>query len=611
LPEDLSESEDGSGKSSTDESADEEQAKLVRRLDRCLKPLSYIRTNHAVHKYFRQSASFSTSDGQRGVSPDEAVEMSWKVAKRLGVPTDIFRGLPTVFERFDWDGDNLLNMQECTRMCRKMLRQRRKALGGRKEPVDVPFSSVDAKGYQVERELGRGGQGVMYLCTKEGSNRPYCVKFYSKEDNGNDDIDDIIEEFVMMKELSNQHIAKTYEVFQDASFYYLVNEPYFGGDLTKLALRAHKEGVRMSEAWWRKVFWQCLDGLGYLHSRAIIHCDIKEANIMIASGTSYKAPRVVLIDFGLSADFSSTSKGASGTPGYIPPETYESGWWYPRGDVFSMGITFFQLMVGQVPADDNSVAGVLQISGRTQTIIEATKEVQIPWGRFPANMPKALDLVMRMTHKQRYQRPSAHQALEHEWFESKSDAKLPDATLQGLLGTSAAHCAQEELVTQLHRENNLQELRRLHSRLRAADPTGQGAVPEAHATQVLQDHGATGEASQEFSQAHAREGGAVHYHQLMWEALKLKAHYNRHLIREVFDELDADGSGWLSKEELSMLIESEAFDCPFEDIEGLMDEMDTDRDGQVSFEEFARVMLKDGRVGRRSVARRQRPCHCM
>ncbi|CAE8599769.1 unnamed protein product [Polarella glacialis] len=164
---------------------------------------------------------------------------------------------------------------------------------------------------------------------------PYCIKFFPKADQNDDDLEDIINEFALMKKLKNEHVPQTYDVFQDSSFYYLVNEPYFGGDFTKLATRAHDQGISMSEAWWRHLFWQCLDGLRYLHSNAIMHCDVKEGNVMLAEGDSYESPRVVLIDFGLCESFSATTNGASGTPGYIPPETWETEWWYPRGRILN------------------------------------------------------------------------------------------------------------------------------------------------------------------------------------------------------------------------------------------------------------------------------------
>ena len=125
----------------------------------------------------------------------------------------------------------------------------------------------------------------------------------------------------------------------------------------------------------------------------------------ILAGADCEEPRLVLIDFGLAEGFLSTSSGCSGTAGYIPPETWETEHWYPKGhgwtsynlespnmlgvighmsvykgistlstssglgisaqgDIFSMGIVFFQLMIGQVP--NGEVLGILQTSGRSE-----------------------------------------------------------------------------------------------------------------------------------------------------------------------------------------------------------------------------------------------------
>ena len=52
-----------------------------------------------------------------------------------------------------------------------------------------------------------------------------------------------------MEELEHQNVCRTYEIFQDASCFYLVNEPYFGGDCCKLHAKAAAKGVRMTEGW--------------------------------------------------------------------------------------------------------------------------------------------------------------------------------------------------------------------------------------------------------------------------------------------------------------------------------------------------------------------------
>jgi len=421
--------------------------------------------------------------------------------------------------------------------------------------------------------------------------------FYSKDKEGQDDgeLEDLINEYALMKELCHKNLAKTYEVFQDSQFFYLVNEPYFGGDFTKLGKRAHDEGVSMTEKWWRRLFFQCLDGLSYLHSHALMHCDIKEENIMVAAGDSYQAPDIVLIDFGLAEAFTSTSAGASGTPGYIPPETWETEWWYPRGDIFSMGITFFQLMIGQVPNDANSIMGILQTPGDREEDAAAAQALNLPWDRFPKEMPLLLDLVRQMTQRSFMHRPSAKAALMHPWLESDSDACLPAVCLAALVGSSASQCIQEEVTQELVRANNLQELRYLQDELGTSSA---GVL----AIKLLQEYGVRRGHAKEFVQLCGGANGRVQCRALLAGAVHLKEQYAHQFIKDLFDELDQDKSKTLTTSELEVLLKSRAFECPYEDIDELMHEMDTNGNGIVTFSEFKQTLLKDGRIARRTEA---------
>lgn len=67
-------------------------------------------------------------------------------------------------------------------------------------------------------------------------------------------------------------------------------------------------------------------------TRGLINCDAAIFVPSFAAGKDCEEPRVVLIDFGLAEAFLSTSSGCSGTAGYIPPETWETELWYPKGD---------------------------------------------------------------------------------------------------------------------------------------------------------------------------------------------------------------------------------------------------------------------------------------
>merc|ERR1740139_1235233 len=101
----------------------------------------------------------------------------------------------------------------------------------------------------------------------------------------------------------------------------------YGGDWESIQKKAHENGVAQTEGWFRSLFFQAFNGLAHLHENAVIHCDIKEPNLMLKTEV-LSDPKVVIIDLGLaSATFG--ERTIKGTPGYIPPETWKEHVWFP------------------------------------------------------------------------------------------------------------------------------------------------------------------------------------------------------------------------------------------------------------------------------------------
>lgn len=574
----------------------EERAKAAQTLDKHLGPLSYLFTNHAIHKFFRKFARAKTLDGRKAITPQQVAEMAPHLAEHLEVPPVLFKQVDVLCQRFDFDGSGVLDRKQCTMMFRNILRHKRKQLGPRRLPVDVPEMSLASSGYVVHRELGRGGQGVMYLCTLEEV--PYCIKFFSKADGDEDCLEDLLTEYTLMKDFSHQNVAKTFEVFQDSEFFYLVNEPYFGGDLTKLGKRAHDQGLAMSEHWWRVIFQQCLDGLQYLHSQAVMHCDIKEENIMVA-GADCEEPRLVLIDFGLAEGFLSTSSGCSGTAGYIPPETWETEHWYPKGDIFSMGIVFFQLMIGQVP--NGEVLGILQTSGRSEQDKAAGLALKLPWQRFPSQMLQLAALIACMTHREMQHRPSAAAALKHEWFSCDSDEDFPAENRAALIGSSASQSLREQVTYELASKNNLHNLRELKEsleelsrRIKKPNVAAKDSVVE-----VLIDYGVRKGCAREYA-AVCGADGFLDFSLWIDQALRLREQYTSQFLQDLFLELDFDEQGQLSRRQLESLLKCGAVECDSDEVEEILDAVEFDESGYIDIGTVRALMLKDGRIARRT-----------
>lgn len=568
------------------------------------------RCTAAVKAHFEELAE-EDEDGLATITFEQAVEIAPAIAEELELPPYLFNDMYDLALKFDFDGDGLLEFEECDKLFRFCVRQRRIELAGHEQEIAVPEKSLEEAGYLVKKELGKGGFGAIYLARYGALGLgEYCIKFFDKSNRTPGALHGFIEEYALMKDFSSKYVAKTYEIFQDDLHYYLVNEPYYGGDLTKLGLKAIEKGVSMSESWWRGLFKRCLEGLSYLHKCCVIHCDLKENNIMVAYDDDYKNPRPVLIDFGLSESFSQFAGKVCGTPGYIPPETWpvEKGHWYPVGDVFSMGIIFFQLMTGHVPREGATAA--LLAEGfhpmDMEGLARSAKSRPLPWNEFPCeSMPELAVLVESMTSRDYLFRPRAQNCLDHDWFASSSDASLPEDGQERLLAAAAHSVGREKVLQDLGDKNNLDALRALQEHVNMLQNAFGKIAGDEFAHSLVNIGGTCPDATQKLIDNHNTvDGDSACYRGVVQAAIDEKEVYNKHALQDIFSALDIDGNGQLDRRELQAILEVDLFEIPYHDIDEILQSMDTNHDGQVSFEEFRRVAMEDGRISKRSAVPR-------
>jgi len=268
--------------------------------------------------------------------------------------------------------------------------------------------------HRIERAR-RGDTGVVKFCVDhEGTER--CVKCYMKSKIHMGGVEEILEEFEAMKLLGCKRIAQTYEIFQDAQTLYMVNEIYYGGDFIELIKTAKQRGVDVNDHWYRKVLKQCLRALEFMHGQAMVHCDIKEANLMVKT-QNFQEPEVVVVDFGIAHAMGSEDTGAiGGTPGYIPPETLEMRKWFPNGDIFSLGVVIFHMTANMGPSVGRG-CGVFQEGCRTmKEVFDMTRTREPPWNRMPQQYPELISITRRMLDKRMQTRPRAPKLIQDPWF---------------------------------------------------------------------------------------------------------------------------------------------------------------------------------------------------
>ena len=172
------------------------------------------------------------------------------------------------------------------------------------------------------------------------------------------DDDEIIKRFQREAEaigrLSHPHIVTVYDRGEAEGHLFMVMELLEGQDLRALIDRAAV--IPLADR--VRILAQIAEGLGYAHSRGVVHRDVKPANIMVTT-----AGQVKLLDFGLArvaARETITRRGVIlGTPDYMSPEQAMGKPVDPRSDIFSAGAVFYEFLTGQKPFSARTLHGVL------------------------------------------------------------------------------------------------------------------------------------------------------------------------------------------------------------------------------------------------------------
>eukprot|EP00928_Gymnodinium_smaydae_P079058 TRINITY_DN63079_c0_g1_i1.p1 TRINITY_DN63079_c0_g1~~TRINITY_DN63079_c0_g1_i1.p1 ORF type:complete len:523 (+),score=119.04 TRINITY_DN63079_c0_g1_i1:65-1570(+) len=383
--------------------------------------------------------------GRPGLDVNGLTAVRQQLSAKLGVPCEALGNHEEDFIRFDFDGDGLIEEHECRRLVRCRLRAYLESLNPALFELDIPFETLETKGLAMVKPLGAGSFGTVSLM-KDGSGREVCVKRIGKGKLTASGLEELKTEFEVMRDLANTRIATTFGIFQDPQYIYFLNEPYSGGDFIGLEARARRAGAFAGGEedlvrWWRRLFRQCVEGLAYLHRHALMHCDIKENNVMIKT-TDLAEPEVVLIDYGLSREFTSTKQNLTGTPGYIPPETWQTKKWYPRGDVFSLGVMMLQIFSDVIPGEGSPPTFPIFQKGGSNldewARIAITRPVPFQLVR-PA-FKVALPLLAIMLEKERPKRPTAPQVLAHGWLaEAASSSTSGEVTKPNLRVSRKKH----------------------------------------------------------------------------------------------------------------------------------------------------------------------------
>ena len=213
--------------------------------------------------------------------------------------------------------------------------------------------------YEVEKELGQGAMGIVYLGKDPKINRVVAIKTMAlSQEFEDDELDEVKTRFFREAEtagrLTHPNIVTIYDVGEEHDLAYISMEFLDGHDL----MRYTKPDKLLPVKTVLQLVTLSAEALNYAHQQNVVHRDIKPANIMLIP----KASTIKITDFGIAriTDSSKTKTGmVLGTPSYMSPEQLVGKHIDGRSDLFSLGVMLYQLLCGQLPFKGDSMASLM------------------------------------------------------------------------------------------------------------------------------------------------------------------------------------------------------------------------------------------------------------
>ena len=270
--------------------------------------------------------------------------------------------------------------------------------------------------YKIVSELGRGGMGVVYKAHEESLNRFVAIKMLGEHlEEDAEYVERFVREAQSAAALSHPNIVQIYSISQERGHHYFVMEYVHGTSVQRMIQTRGK----LPPADAARLILQAAAGLEDAHAQDVVHRDIKPANLMVTDRGMVK-----IADFGLAlmgdAATRLTATGMlMGTPGYLSPEQCLDQSPDHRTDIYSLGVTFFEMVTGTMPFRADSPLALLKLIVEVEPpdICELNPEVD----------EELRSVIARMLAKDREDRYSSCSEIITDiqsWLETRGEPQL-------------------------------------------------------------------------------------------------------------------------------------------------------------------------------------------
>ncbi|XP_077210078.1 calcium-dependent protein kinase 20-like [Tasmannia lanceolata] len=442
--------------------------------------------------------------------------------------------------------------------------------------------------YELGRELGRGEFGITYLCTDKSSGEVLACKSISKMKlRTMVDIEDVRREVEIMWHLpKHSNIVTLKDTYEDENAVHLVMELCEGGELfDRIVARGH-----YTERAAAGVTRTIVEVVQMCHKHGVMHRDLKPENFLFAS--KKETSLLKAIDFGLSVFFrpGECFTEIVGSPYYMAPEVLKRNYG-PEVDVWSAGVILYILLCGVPPFWAETEQGVAQAIIRS--VIDFKRD---PWPRVSDN---AKDLVKRMLNPDPKRRLTAQEVLDHPWLVNANKAPnipLGETVRARLKQFSVMNKFKKRALRVVAEHLSVEEVAGIKETFKLMDINNTGQITLDELKLGLQKIGQQvpdPDVQMLMEAADVDGNGTLDYGEFVAVSIHLRKMGNYEHLHKAFLYFDQNRSGYIEIEELTDCLADDLGPNYEEVINAIIRDVDTDKDGRISYEEFA-AMMKTG-----------------
>lgn len=446
--------------------------------------------------------------------------------------------------------------------------------------------------YTVGRVLGKGAFGVVRLVVETKTGRPYACKSISKAKLiSKEDVEDVRREVEILNLVSpHPTVAGLKQVYEDRYAVHIVMEVCVGGELFE---RIVSKGT-FSEAEAARHFRKMVEMVAHLHSLGVMHRDIKPENFLLTDETA--AADLKACDFGLSDFFKPDQRFSAliGSAYYVAPEVLRRNYG-PQCDIWSLGVVLYILLSGMPPFWGDNEKEIFTSILRGQLDFQTA-----PW---PAISPAAKDLVTKILTFDVRQRATAEAILQHPWLHTHGvapDRPIDSIVIQRLRNFAGMTRLRKAAILAAAQHLSYEEIHGLRELFKSFDRNGDGQITldELREGLARQARLADSEVEQILRDTDVDGNGVIDYEEFVASTMNLSMLEREEVCIKAFQQLDKDGSGTLTADEVAEAM-GMAGRMAESEVKDMIARYDVNGDNQIDYSEFLKILHEsDARLKR-------------